>query len=212
MPKIVDHDRMRVEIVEAAARVIARVGPERASIRLIGAEAGYSAAAPLHYFESRESLFAFAFRHFSERSITELKKIAQGEGDVHSRVARLVDALLDRSAGDIAFARSMISMVLGADNDSQLKAVDVQTYVETTRLVRVLLAEAQEAGLIPADADLDAETGLLVSVADGLAVAAITMGRGASNVEEKVKPMIRARLGLEKRASARRRIGHGRNK
>lgn len=203
MPKIVDHDRMRVEIVEAAARVIARVGPERASVRLIGAEAGYSAAAPLHYFESRESLFSFAFKHFSEHSITELKQIARGDEAIGARIERIVDVLLDRSAGDIQFARSMISMVLGADNDSQLKTVDVQTYVETTRIVRQLLAEAQQVKLIAADVDVDAEAGLLISVADGLAVAAITLGRAASKVKEKVKPLILARLGL-KAAGARR--------
>lgn len=210
MPKIVDHDRMRIDIVEAAARVIARVGPERASIKLIGAEAGYSPAAPLHYFGTRESLFEFAFKHFSDRSIVELRDIVQSEDDLVVRLTRLVDSLLDRSAGDITFARCMISMVLGADNDSRFKSIDVETYVASTRLVRALFAEAQQAGLIAADSDLDAEAALLISVADGLAVAAITMGRGARAVNDKMKPLLLQRLGVTtktaKKKAARRRL------
>lgn len=196
MPKLVDHEKVRIELVEAAARVIARVGPDRASIRLIAAECGRSPAAPLHYFSSRENLFEFAFKHFSEQSIAELNRISAAPGDVTQRMERLVECLLDRSAGDIFFARSIIAMVMGSSTDSPIKRIDVETYAQTTALVREAFASAQRAGVMPSNLDPDAEAGLLISVADGLAVAAITTGDQALLLKERLKPTLLARWGV----------------
>lgn len=197
MPKVVDHEKVRIELVEAAARVIARVGPDRASIRLIAAECGRSPAAPLHYFGNRENLFEFAFKHFSDRSIAELSRIIEKPGDMHERMERVVECLLDRSAGDIFFARSIIAMVMGSSDNAAIKRIDVETYTETTRLVQEAFVSAQLVGVVPSGLDPDAEAALLVSIADGLLVAAITMGDEALRVKERLKPTLLKRWGIE---------------
>ena len=42
MPKIVDHDQRRIELVDATWRIIARLGIESATMREIALEAGLS--------------------------------------------------------------------------------------------------------------------------------------------------------------------------
>jgi AcrR family transcriptional regulator len=63
VPKRVDHDQRRKEIVEAAWRLIARGGFEAATMREIAAEAGYANGALKYYFTSKDDLLAAAFQH-----------------------------------------------------------------------------------------------------------------------------------------------------
>lgn len=63
MPKRVDHDQRRKEIVEAAWRLIGRGGFEAATMREIAAEAGFANGALKYYFSSKDDLLAAAFQH-----------------------------------------------------------------------------------------------------------------------------------------------------
>ncbi|MGO4806936.1 TetR/AcrR family transcriptional regulator [Arthrobacter sp. 2MCAF15] len=63
MPKIVDHDQRRADVVSATWRLIARDGIEGATMREIAAEAGFANGALKPYFGSKEHLLAFAFEH-----------------------------------------------------------------------------------------------------------------------------------------------------
>jgi len=60
MPKIVDQDARRTEIVGALRRVIQREGIAGASVRTVATEAGLSAGAMRHYFASQSELLGFA--------------------------------------------------------------------------------------------------------------------------------------------------------
>lgn len=69
MPKVVDHDQRRVELVEATWRIIARHGIEGATMRDIAAEAGFANGALKPYFPTKDDLLTFAFSHvFSQTS------------------------------------------------------------------------------------------------------------------------------------------------
>jgi AcrR family transcriptional regulator len=48
MPKIVDHDKQRVLVAEAAWRIIRKNGMEQASVRNIAEEAGISVGSMRH--------------------------------------------------------------------------------------------------------------------------------------------------------------------
>jgi len=206
MPKVVDHAQVRIELVEAAARVIARVGIDRASIRMIATECGRSPAAPLHYFQSRDDLFEFAFQYFSEKSIGELRRVAENQRDELGRLVSLVECLLERSAADIFFARSIIAFVMGTRAESSMKRVDLETYLETTRIVRDALDMARRAGRLSDELDLDNEAGLLITLADGLVVAAITLGDQAVFLKERLKDTGLGRWGIPNDISQGRRL------
>ncbi|TDC80989.1 TetR/AcrR family transcriptional regulator [Micromonospora sp. KC606] len=63
MPKVVDHEHRRVEIIEAAWRTIARSGWDSATMAAIATEAGFANGALKPYFASKDDLLSAAFEH-----------------------------------------------------------------------------------------------------------------------------------------------------
>ncbi len=86
MPKIIDHDERRREIVEVAKRIILKGGFEAATMRSIAAEAGFANGALKHYFPGKESIVAATFE-------TILAQMSEGVQDAGSTPERAEDAL-----------------------------------------------------------------------------------------------------------------------
>ena len=68
MPKIVDHNQRRLELVDATWRIIARHGIEGATMREIATEAGFANGALKPYFPTKDHLITFAFGHVFSRT------------------------------------------------------------------------------------------------------------------------------------------------
>lgn len=66
MPKIVDHDQRRSELVEATLRIIVRQGLAGATMRDIAAEAGFANGAIKSYFASKSELLAATYLYVFE--------------------------------------------------------------------------------------------------------------------------------------------------
>jgi TetR/AcrR family transcriptional regulator, transcriptional repressor of bet genes len=62
MPKQVDHEARRAELVKAVWKVIAETGVEGVSLRLIAKEAGCTTGRISHYFADREDLLVAALQ------------------------------------------------------------------------------------------------------------------------------------------------------
>src|SRR3954469_4654606 len=67
MPKDVDHDERREELLRAVWRVVARDGMERATIRAIARETGWSSGVLAHYFADKDDILVSALRLAYER-------------------------------------------------------------------------------------------------------------------------------------------------
>jgi AcrR family transcriptional regulator len=67
MPKEVDHEARREELLEAVWRVIARDGIEGATIRTIAKETGWSTGVLAHYFGDKDDIIVSALRLAYER-------------------------------------------------------------------------------------------------------------------------------------------------
>jgi len=63
MPRTVDIDERRLELATAAARVIARDGINRATVREVAAEAGLTSGALTHYFPDKRGLLRFTLEN-----------------------------------------------------------------------------------------------------------------------------------------------------
>ncbi|MEV6305679.1 TetR/AcrR family transcriptional regulator [Actinoplanes sp. NPDC051861] len=72
MPKIVDHDQRRDEIVEAYLTVVARDGLPAATSRAIAAELGVGTGALWHYFDGYDAVAAGAYQRITERTNTRI--------------------------------------------------------------------------------------------------------------------------------------------
>ena len=67
MPKTVDRSERREALLAAVWRVIARGGLERATIRTIAEETGWSTGVLAHYFADKEDILASALQLSHER-------------------------------------------------------------------------------------------------------------------------------------------------
>jgi AcrR family transcriptional regulator len=67
MPKTVDRSERREVLLAAVWRVIARGGLERATIRTIAEETGWSTGVLAHYFDDKEDILASALQLSHER-------------------------------------------------------------------------------------------------------------------------------------------------
>lgn len=81
MPRIVDHDARRSELVAAALRVITTEGFAAASVRRVAQESGHSPGSLRHYFPRQDSLVAAV--------LDEVTRVA---------AARLIPRILDLQA------------------------------------------------------------------------------------------------------------------
>lgn len=72
MPKIVDADTRRQDVVEAVLRIIAVDGLERASLREVADEAGLAVGSVRHYFAGSEELLEYSFAAVVDRILRRL--------------------------------------------------------------------------------------------------------------------------------------------
>jgi AcrR family transcriptional regulator len=72
VPKIVDAEARRAEIVEAVFRIIAVDGLERASLREVAGEAGLAVGSVRHYFAGSNELLRFSFATVVDRILVRL--------------------------------------------------------------------------------------------------------------------------------------------
>ena len=91
MPKDVDHDARREELLEAVWRVIARDGMERATIRTIAKESGWSSGVLAHYFTDKDEILGSAIRLMYERIAVRWNEKLEGL----TGVAALHELVLD---------------------------------------------------------------------------------------------------------------------
>lgn len=169
MPKIVDHEQRRRELGLAVWRVIRRDGVDRASVRAVAEEAGWSPGALRHYFASQNELLAFAMRLVVERiegRIAALPRPADPRAAVEQVLHELLPLDDERRAENevwLAFtARALIAPELRAQHDEVHDALH-QACVSS-------LATLAGAGRARSDAAAALQAERLHALVDGLAV------------------------------------------
>ncbi|MEV7605235.1 TetR family transcriptional regulator C-terminal domain-containing protein [Paenarthrobacter sp. NPDC089322] len=101
MPKIVDAEARRQEVVQAVFRIIASDGLERASLREVAEEAGLAVGSVRHYFASSDELLVFSFASVIyritgrlEAALPAVEGEAPGSEEQHIAVLNLLGQLL----------------------------------------------------------------------------------------------------------------------
>ncbi|MFC4536328.1 TetR/AcrR family transcriptional regulator [Sphaerisporangium dianthi] len=169
MPKIVNHQERREEVVDAARRVILREGIDAATTRAIAKEAGYSNGVLTHYFADKDDILLSALRSSHRRIVRRLKDKLTGRSGLSALREVLWDNLpLDEereqeTALEVGFwGRSLAG--------GRLLEVQREEAGELRYLVRTLLDAAAAAGEIVTGEDLDDVTERLLALMDGLSL------------------------------------------
>jgi AcrR family transcriptional regulator len=169
MPKIVDHDRRRGEVIAAARRVIVRDGIDAATTRAIAKEAGYSNGVLAHYFDDKDDILLSALRLSHER----IRRRLLGRTAGVSPLAALRELLLDNLPLDderdleTRLEISFWSRSLAADKLAEVQRAE---HAELRAAVLHLLCAAKAAGEIGTREDLGGTADRLLALIDGLSL------------------------------------------
>ncbi len=169
VPKIVDHDQRRAELVEAAWRVIARDGLAQTTTREIAREAGYSNGVLAHYFADKEAILDRALQLAFDRTSARIKEWTDEHHGLDALRGALLLALpLDAESRlgvevEVSFwGRAVGNPALGAVQDARLRA--------WAKVIRQLVTGAIETGQLRPDVPINETVDLLTAVIDGLSL------------------------------------------
>ncbi|MBB2891388.1 TetR/AcrR family transcriptional regulator [Flexivirga oryzae] len=167
MPKLVDHDARREEIVDAVMRVVARDGYAGLSVRTVAQEAGWSPGSIRHYFRTQQELIGFAMTTLSARVRVRIERQGSRATDLDG-VARLLEEILPLDSARRVESEVWLALAVAAHTDPELGAIwrEVNTGLHGLMESCVLVvAELSGRAL-----DIPAETDRLHALTDGLAL------------------------------------------
>lgn len=172
MPKIVDHEQRRREVLDATWRVIDRVGLDEATTRRIAEEAGYSNGVLAHYFADKDDILVSALKlahsHVRARVIT----LTEGRSGLDALRAVIEEALpLDDER--LLEARIEFSFVSRALNSQRLRDVRADEVEYFRGNLRSLVENARAAGEIDTSLSDDEVVGEIFVLIDGVSIQAL---------------------------------------
>jgi AcrR family transcriptional regulator len=167
LPKIVDWDSKRDEILSATWRVIARDGIAGATIRAIAREANCSRGILGHYFADKEDILGSALVLSHRRVGARMAAATAGLAGLAALRIVMLEALPLDERRDLE-AQIEISFWGRALGNSELRELQHSEFDRLCARLRGHLDEAAELRELRADCDLGVATHQLVVLIDGL--------------------------------------------
>jgi AcrR family transcriptional regulator len=167
MPKIVNWEERRDEILAATWRVIARDGIAKATIRAIAREAHCSAGILAHYFDDKADILGSALMLSHRRVVARMDAGAAGRRGLDALRVVMLEALPLDDERDLE-AQIEISFWGRALGHPDLRTVQNAEFDRFARRLRAHLAEARELGELRDGVDLDVAAHQLLVLIDGL--------------------------------------------
>jgi AcrR family transcriptional regulator len=167
LPKIVDWDARRDEILSATWRVIARDGLARATIRAIAREANCSPGILAHYFDDKADILGSALLMSHRRVAARMDAGTAGLGGLDALKVVMLEALPLDERRDLE-AQIEISFWGRALGTAELRDLQHTEFDHLCARLHRHLAEARERGELAGSVDLDLATHQLVVLIDGL--------------------------------------------
>jgi AcrR family transcriptional regulator len=157
----------RIEVANAAWRVIVREGLDRTSMRAIAQELGATTRVVTHYFRDKEALILFALEQVFKHVLVDMQAAAQGRTGIEGLEQMICTALpLEMSDKDdwkvwVAF--------LGYSIRREHLVIDHRKRYDLLRqFISQELTNLQTAKLIRADIDVTLEANALIALVDGI--------------------------------------------
>lgn len=191
MARIVNHEKKRKSIAEAAWSIIKKEGIEKASIRRVAIEAGMSAGALRHYFSTKDEMLLFIMDYYLE----EGKKRSQSKSWSDNPLQAVAEVLLELIPIDeekkietsvwwILALQSLTSDTLKEKKDEMTNGM----YELANSMIEILVLQ----GILSDSTNVKLEKSRLAALIDGLSIHALL--RPDVYSPEKVKEVIRYHL------------------
>lgn len=161
------YDDRRIEVSEAAWRVIIREGLDRTSMRAIAQELGSSTGVVTHYFRDKDELTLFALERVFENLLKDMKACAKGRQGIE-RLEQMIFAALPFESSGIPGWQVWIAFLGYAIGREKLVQEHRKRYDYLRQIIYQELADLQTAKLIRDDLDLMLEANALIALVDGI--------------------------------------------
>lgn len=172
MPKEVDHDARREQLLEAVWVVVGRDGLEGATIRRIAKETGWSSGVLAHYFTDKDEILVSALRLAYERIAERWERKLDGLGGIEALHELVLDNLPldDQRELETKFLMNYWSRAI-RDGDGVPRPE--RRGPQLIDLLGELVAEGQAAGEITGEQSPDDLAERLLGLIDGFSLHAL---------------------------------------
>lgn len=162
MPKVVDHEQRRSELIQATWEVIASEGLEAVTMRRVAEFAGCTTGRITHHFDNRDDLLVAALRTAHHAAGERMRVAASGSSNPTNRLTAVALQALPLDATRVREWRLWLAFWNSAVNDRRLANENAQRYREWHALVERLLTP------ILAKGEVSQEARTLIALIDGL--------------------------------------------
>lgn len=157
----------RLEVAEAAWRVIIREGLNRTSMRAIAQELGSTTGVVTHHFRNKDELMLFAFERVIQKTINQMQTSMKGLTGL-DRLEQMILAPLPLQSGDEVGWKIWVAFLGQAIGHEYLIKEHQHRYAQICEIIIKELKDLQIAKLIRADIDLQLEATALIALIDGI--------------------------------------------
>jgi AcrR family transcriptional regulator len=161
------YDDRRIEVVNAAWRVIVREGLDRASMRAIAQELGSSMGVVTHYFRDKDDLILFALERVFEHVLEDMNACEEGSQGIH-RLEQMIFTALPLKMSDTDDWKVWIAFLGYSIGRENLVLEHRKRYSLLRQILAQELTALQLTGLVRDDLDLDFEANVIISIVDGI--------------------------------------------
>ena len=165
--KTANYSDRRIEVTEAAWRVIVREGLDRASMRAIAHELGSTTGVVTHYFRDKDELTLFALERVFENLFKDMEACKQSQLGIE-RLEQMIFAALPFEPTGLQGWQIWIAFLGYAIGREKLIEEHRKRYDFLRQVICQKLANLQMAKLIREDIDLTLEANALIAFVDGI--------------------------------------------
>ncbi|TQR47163.1 TetR/AcrR family transcriptional regulator [Paenibacillus popilliae] len=169
MPKIVDHEKRKRLVAEAAIRVIQREGLDNATVRNVAAEAGLSVGSMRHYFSTQVELFSFCMNIFRQQVEERLSAIVF-DGRILPSLLMLLMQFLPIDEDRRVEMEAWLSFTSKTLTHSELQHLSNELNDGIYYVTKYVIDQLLEKNLAKPELDYDMEVEKLYALLDGLAL------------------------------------------
>jgi AcrR family transcriptional regulator len=164
MPKIVDHETRRRELIEASWKVIAAEGLEGVTMRKIATEAGCTTGRLTHYFADREALILAALQVSNKATSNRVNDIIASNATAYDKLLQMAEQTLPLDEDRRTEVKIWLAFWSAATIDHSLaKENDARMNEWFSALIPLLKEVAPKA-------NADHEANLLIGLVNGLGI------------------------------------------
>ena len=165
---MVQQDR-RLEVSEAAWRVIVREGLDRTSMRAIAQEMNCTTGVVTHYFRNKQELILFALHQVTER-LQGLMQVAIANVSGIDRLVAMLSSFLPVDQERQAILRVWVAFLGYAVGREDLMAEHRQSAGQLRQVMIQELATLQDQGIIRSDVEPESEANVLLALVNGVSL------------------------------------------